>query len=142
VKNVSENAAHALDRLEMEQATGCLKVEAAGGDDSVRLYLRDGRVFHAEGPAGEGDAALNQALGWWDADSSFDVAAKLPEKETIGAFDSIQLPTEWPEDEELREEERIIGIENELKAMRNRAIMVLIGLALLAVGSIYVLSLR
>jgi hypothetical protein len=138
---VSENAAHALDRLEMEQATGCLTVEDPE-DGAIRLYLREGRVYHAEGPMGEGDFALNQALGWWNADSSFDPSAKLPEKETIGAFDSVELPTEWPEDEELREEDRIVGIEAELRAMRNRAITVLIGLALLAVGTVYVLSLR
>ena len=138
---MSENAAHALDRLEMEQATGCLTVHAPGGD-KVKLYLRDGRVYHAEGPAGKGDAALNQALGWWDANSKFNPRAVLPENETVGAFDSVELPTEWPEDEEVREEDRIIGIENELKAMRNRAIVVLVGLALLAIGAIYVLSLK
>jgi hypothetical protein len=139
---VSENAAHALDRLEMEQATGCLTVEAAGQQDPVRLYLRNGRVYHAEGPAGEGDPALNQALAWWDAHSSFNPKADLPDKETIGAFDSIELPTEWPDDEEVREEDRIIGIEAELRAMRNRAIVTLIGLALLAIAIIYVLSLK
>ncbi|MFY9615431.1 MAG: DUF4388 domain-containing protein [Candidatus Dormiibacterota bacterium] len=139
---MSENAAHALDRLEMEQATGCLTVETAGEKDPVRLYLRNGRVYHAEGPAGEGDSALNQALAWWDAHSSFDPEADLPDKETIGGFDSIELPTEWPEDEELREEDRIIGIEAELRAMRNRAILTLVGLALLAIATIYVLSLR
>ena len=139
---MTENAAHALDRLEMEQATGRLTVTASGGQGTIKLYLRNGRVFHAEGPAGEGDAALNQALGWWDADSKFNPGAKLPEVETIGVPEHIELPAEWPEDEEVREEERRIGIEAEIKAMRNRAIMVLVGLALLAFGAIYVLSLK
>jgi hypothetical protein len=139
---VSENAAHALDRLEMEQATGRLTVTAPDDAGKVQLYLRDGRVFHAEGPAGEGDTALNQALGWWDADSKFNPKVALPDKETIGGTDSFELPTEWPEDEEVREEDRIIGIEAEIRAMRNRAILVLAGLALLAAGAIYVLSLK
>ena len=139
---MSENAAHALDRLEMEQATGCLTVTSASGEGSIKLYLRTGRVFHAVGPAGEGDRALNQALGWWDADSRFNPRAKLPDVETIGVPEHIKLPAEWPEDEEVRDEERRIGIEAELRAMRNRAIMVLIGLFLLAVGTIYILSLK
>lgn len=139
---MSENAAHALDRLELEQATGRLTVVAADGEGRVLLYLRRGRVFHAVGSAGEGDIALNQALGWWDATSTFSARAKLPEKETIGLPDAIELPGEWPEDEEVRAEDRIIGIEAEIRAMRNRAIVVLLGLALLAVGTIYVLSLR
>jgi hypothetical protein len=139
---VSENAAHALDRLELEQATGRLTVTAADGDGRVLLYLRRGRVFHAEGPAGEGDMALNQALGWWDADSTFSARAKLPERETVGVPDAIELPAEWPEDEEIRPEDRIVGIEAEIRAMRNRAIVVLLGLALLAIAAIYVLSLK
>ena len=94
------------------------------------------------GPAGEGDRALNQALGWWDANSKFNPRARLPGVETIGVPEHIELPAEWPEDEEVREEERRIGIEAELRAMRNRAIMVLIGLLLLAVGTIYILNLK
>jgi hypothetical protein len=139
---VSENAAQALDRLEGERATGCLTVRSADGEGVVSMYMRAGQVFHAEGPAGEGDAALSEALGWWDGAATFNPRAKLPEKETIGAAAAVELPGEWPEDEEVRDEERIIGIENELRAMRNRAILVLIGLALLAVGTIYVLSLK
>jgi hypothetical protein len=139
---VSENAAHALDRLEMDQATGCLTVTAADGAGAIKLYMRNGRVFHAEGPAGVGDAALNQALGWWDANSKFNTKTPLPDAETIGVPEHIELPDDWPEDEEVREEDRIIGIEAELKAMRNRAILVLVGLFLLALGFIYVLSLK
>ena len=138
---MSENAAEALDRLESERATGRLTVRKPGGE-TARLYMRRGRVFHAEGPVGEGDAALGQALGWWDADATFSARARLPETESIGVGPMLQVPTEWPEDEAPREDEVREGIEQELKAMRNKAIVTLVGLALLAAGIVFVLSLR
>ena len=138
---MSENAAQALDRLESERATGRLTVRKPDGG-TIKLYMRNGRVFHAEGPAGEGEAALSQALGWWDADSTFSARARLPETESIGVAPMLQVPDEWPEDEAPRDEEVRFGIEQELKAMRNKAIVTLVGLALLAAAIIFVLSLR
>jgi hypothetical protein len=138
---VTENAAEALDRLEGERATGRLTVRRPDGG-VARLYMRNGRVFHAEGPAGEGDAALSQALGWWDAGTVFSAKARLPETETIGVGPMLELPAEWPEDDPVRKDEMREGIEQELKAMRNRAIVTLVGLALLAAAIVFVLSLK
>jgi hypothetical protein len=42
-----------------------------------------GKVFYAEGPAGEGEPALTDARSWPDATLSFDENAHLPEKQTM-----------------------------------------------------------
>lgn len=133
---MSENAAQAIERLELESATGCLAVN--GPDAEARLYLIDGQVFHAEGPAGEGNAALSEALSWWEAPTSFDAKAKLPTKETINlALAPIELPEEFPE-EELREEERRFGFENQVNS--TQALLVLLGLIVVVVLAVLILS--
>ena len=45
-----------------------------------------GKVFHAEGPAGEGEPALTDARSWPDVTLSFDETAHLPEKQTMTAL--------------------------------------------------------
>jgi hypothetical protein len=133
---VIENTAQAVERLELEGATGCLVVH--GPEAEARLYLLDGQVFHAEGPAGEGNAALAQALSWWEAPTSFDAEAKLPTKETINfAPPPIELPEEFPEDE-LTEEEQHFGFENKVDS--TQALIVLAGLAVLVVIAVLILS--
>jgi hypothetical protein len=134
---VSENAAQAIERLEMEEATGCLTVHGPEGAEA-RLYVIGGHVFHAEGPAGEGSAALSEALGWWDAIISFDPNATLPTKETIGAAPPpAELPEVWP-DEEVPEEERHVGFDNDIRSPQ--ALLVLIGLLVVVVAAVLILS--
>lgn len=64
--------------------TGCLTITSTS-EGTCRVYVVMGTVFHAVGPAGEGDAALAAALSWPDVTLSFDGRAKLPDKETITA---------------------------------------------------------
>jgi hypothetical protein len=112
---VSENAAQALERLDMEGATGRLTVHGPEGA-LARLYVVDGQVVHAEGPAGEGSRALSEAVGWWDATVSFDPNAAAPAKVTIGAEPpEVELPQAWP-DEEVPEEERRFGFDNDVRS--------------------------
>ena len=126
---MSENAAQAIERLELESAIGCLVV--SGPEAAARLYLIDGQVFHAEGLAGEGNAALSEALSWWEATTSFDAKAKLPTKETINlAPEPIEL-AEFPE-EGLREEERRFGFENQVNS--TQALLVLLGLVVVVLA--------
>jgi len=42
-----------------------------------------GKIFHASGPAGEGESALTDALSWPDVTLSFDEKAQLPDRRTI-----------------------------------------------------------
>jgi hypothetical protein len=133
---VIENTAQAVERLELEGATGCLVVHGPEGE--ARLYLIDGQVFHAEGPAGEGNVALSEALGWWEAPTSFDAAAMLPTKKTINLVPApIVLPEEFPEDE-LPEDEQHFGFENKVNS--GQAFVVLAGLAVLVVLAVLILS--
>ena len=132
---MSENAAQAIERLELESATGCLVVN--GPEAEARLYLIDGQVFHAEGPGGEGNAALSEALSWWEATTSFDAKAKLPTKETINLAPAPIELAEFPE-EELREEERRFGFENQVNA--TQALLVLLGLVVVVVLAVLILS--
>ncbi len=78
--DANESVATLLDRL---RATGHLTLESPGRG-KCSIYMLFGHVFHAEGPVGEGDAALNDALTWSSFAYSFDKKAKLPAKETIG----------------------------------------------------------
>jgi hypothetical protein len=137
VPNVGENAAQALERLEIERATGCLTVHGPAGVES-RIYMTQGQVFHAEGPAGEGSAVLSQALGWWDATTSFDADAALPTRETIGAPPpAAELPEEWP-DEEVPEDEAHFGFDNDVRSPQ--ALLVLVGLLVVVVAAVLILS--
>jgi hypothetical protein len=54
------------------------------GSRQANLYLLFGHVYHAEGPAGTGDAALAEATAWSPVSVQLDTSAKLPEMETIG----------------------------------------------------------
>src|ERR1700682_2348435 len=134
---MSENAPQGLERLEMESATGCLTVNGPAGT-VVLVYMIDGQVFHAEGPAGEGSAALSEALSWWDATISFDSNATLSTKETIGAVaPAVKLPEVWP-DEEVPEDERHFGFDNDVRSPQ--ALLVLLGLLVVGVAAMLILS--
>ena len=126
---MSENAAQAIERLELESAIGCLVV--SGPEAAARLYLIDGQVFHAEGPAGEGNAALSEVLSWWEATTSFDAKAKLPTKETINLAPAPIELAEFPE-EGLRDEERRFGFENQVNS--TQALLVLLGLVVVVLA--------
>lgn len=71
-----------LLQLEIERQTGCMTIATADGNIS-RVYLRLGKVFHAEGPGGEGQSALADASSWPDVTLSFDEKATLPDKQTV-----------------------------------------------------------
>ena len=91
--SVAERTAAAqLDQLKASRSTGCLIIESASGLE-CRVYLLMGRVFHADGPSGEGDAALADALSWPDVTLSFDERAILPNKQTISPAD---MPVSGP----------------------------------------------
>lgn len=76
-----------LANLEAGRQTGCLTIESADGR-VCRVYILMGKVFHAEGPAAEGEPALADATSWPDVSLSFDAKAGLPEKQTINAVSS------------------------------------------------------
>lgn len=77
-----EDTAGLLAQLEAERQTGCLTIES--GDGRVcRVFLLMGKIFHAQGPAGEGEAALANANSWLDVTLSFDEKAELPNQQTI-----------------------------------------------------------
>lgn len=59
------------------------------GSRQARLYLLFGHVYHAEGPAGTGDAALAEASAWSPVNVQLDARAKLPETETIGTIGTM-----------------------------------------------------
>jgi hypothetical protein len=71
-----------LASLEEGRQTGSLTIESADGR-FCRVYILMGKVFHAAGPAGEGDAALADALSWPDVTLNFDERAQLPDTQTM-----------------------------------------------------------
>jgi hypothetical protein len=71
-----------LASLEAGRETGCLTVHSVDGQ-VCRVYLLVGKAFHTEGPAGEGEPALADALSWPDVILSFDDKAHLPDKQTM-----------------------------------------------------------
>lgn len=77
-----QDTAALLAQLEAARHTGCLTMASADGL-VCRVYLLMGKVFHAEGPAAEGEAALTDALSWFGTTTSFDEKALLPNKQTI-----------------------------------------------------------
>jgi hypothetical protein len=70
-----------LDRLRVDRATGCLRVTS--GAQRANLYFLFGHLYHAEGPAGTGDAALAEAGAWSPVTTQLDPKAKLPEIQTV-----------------------------------------------------------
>jgi hypothetical protein len=77
-----EETAALLASLEVGRQTGRLTIESTDGR-VCRAYVLMGKVFHAEGPAGEGELSLADALSWPNVNLSFDGRAKLPEKQTM-----------------------------------------------------------
>jgi Domain of unknown function (DUF4388) len=100
-----------LQSMQAERATGTLTID--NGGDSCSLYFLFGHLFHANGPGGQGEEVVIDALGWADGSYQFDPRAKLPAEETIkaspaeliAAADSRQAPAAaastgaaaWPE---------------------------------------------
>src|ERR1700731_1275290 len=69
--------------MQAERATGTLTID--NGGDSCSLYFLFGHLFHANGPGGQGEEVVIDALGWSDGSYQFDPRAKLPAEETIKA---------------------------------------------------------
>jgi Domain of unknown function (DUF4388) len=100
-----------LQSMQAERATGTLTID--NGGDSCSLYFLFGHLFHANGPGGQGEEVVIDALGWKEGSYQFDPRAKLPAEETIkaspaeliAAADSRQAPaaaastgaSTWPE---------------------------------------------
>jgi hypothetical protein len=82
--DAAPNLTTILESLRANRATGCLRVTS--GSRQASLYLLFGRVYHAEGPAGTGDAALAEVSAWSPVTAQLDARAKLPETETIGTM--------------------------------------------------------
>ena len=82
--DAAPNLTTILESLRGNRATGCLRVTS--GSRQASLYLLFGRVYHAEGPAGTGDAALAEASAWSPVTAQLDARAKLPETETVGTI--------------------------------------------------------
>ncbi|HXZ99278.1 MAG TPA: DUF4388 domain-containing protein [Candidatus Binatia bacterium] len=72
-----------LQTMQTERATGALSLES--DNDSANLYFLFGHLFHAQGPAGQGEDLVINALSWQDGRFRFDPRAKLPPEETIKA---------------------------------------------------------
>ena len=70
-----------LETMQAERATGTLALQ--NGSDSCSLYFLFGHLFHASGPAGQGEEVVVDALNWHDGTFHFDPRAKLPAEETI-----------------------------------------------------------
>ena len=67
----------------MRQATGRLTLTGPDGTE-CRIYFLYGRLYHAEGAAGEGRAILDDAMSWRSFTQAFDEDARLVSYETIG----------------------------------------------------------
>lgn len=77
-----QTTAALIGQLEAGRQSGCLTIES--GDGLVcRVYLLMGKIFHASGPAGEGESALTDALSWSNVTLSFDEKGQLPDRRTI-----------------------------------------------------------
>lgn len=77
-----QSASALLAQLQSDRQSGCLTIESTDGL-VCRVYLLFGKIFHADGPAGEGESALTDALSWPDASPSFDEKAQLSDRQTI-----------------------------------------------------------
>jgi hypothetical protein len=80
--STSEETSALIASLEAGRETGRLTIESADGR-TCRVYVLMGKVFYAEGPAGEGEPALTDARSWPDVTLSFDEKAHLPDKQAI-----------------------------------------------------------
>ncbi len=75
-----------LQTMQTERATGALALESQ--NESASLFFLFGHLFHAAGPAGQGEDVVLDALTWHDGSFHFDPRAKLPPEETIKASPS------------------------------------------------------
>jgi hypothetical protein len=85
--STSEETSALIASLEVGRETGLLTIESADGQ-ICRVYILMGKVFDAEGPAGEGEPALTDARSWPDVTLSFDHKARLPDKQTMTALET------------------------------------------------------
>jgi hypothetical protein len=106
----------------MRSATGRLSLRSKT-HGAASLYFLFGTLYHAEGPAGEGQLALDEVLGWEDAVEEFDPQARLPTRETIG--EDAPAGEEEPDAYTLQV--------RRMRDLRRRAIVFLVLLAL-AIG--------
>jgi len=90
--STSEETSAFIASLEEGLKTGRLTIESADGR-ICRAYVLMGKVFHAEGPAGEGEPALTDARSWPDVTLSFDERAHLPEKQTMAPLQASASET-------------------------------------------------
>ncbi|HEY0493719.1 MAG TPA: DUF4388 domain-containing protein [Candidatus Dormibacteraeota bacterium] len=74
------------------RASGMLELTAPA--ESFALYFLFGRIFHAVGPALEGEAALGRALRLTDAGYRFDSKVRLPREVTISTGTHEPVPSE------------------------------------------------
>ena len=72
-----------LQTMQTERATGALALESE--NETASLFFLFGHLFHAAGPAGQGEDVVLDALTWHDGSFRFDPRAKLPPEETIKA---------------------------------------------------------
>jgi hypothetical protein len=74
------------------RASGMLELTAP--TETFSLYFLFGRIFHAVGPALEGEAALGRALRLTNASYRFDTKIRLPRETTISAGVAERVPSE------------------------------------------------
>ncbi len=74
------------------RASGMLELTAPV--ETFSLYFLFGRIFHAVGPALEGEAALGRALRLSEASYRFDTKIRLPRETTITAGVAEPVPSE------------------------------------------------
>ena len=75
-----------LQTMQTERATGALALESE--NEAASLFFLFGHLFHAAGPAGQGEEVVLEALTWRSGTFRFDPRAKLPPEETIKASPS------------------------------------------------------
>ncbi|HKP04239.1 MAG TPA: DUF4388 domain-containing protein [Chthoniobacterales bacterium] len=93
---------HVLDVLQMcclSQRTGAVQI--VKGERSGIVYLREGKIVHAEGAVTRGREALLQIAGWDEVEFAYDSEARVPE--TIFLSWTEALVEVAPPKEEKRE---------------------------------------
>ncbi|HEX4640733.1 MAG TPA: DUF4388 domain-containing protein, partial [Chthoniobacterales bacterium] len=71
---------HVLDVLQMcclSKRSGAIQIVKEGHSGIV--YLRDGKIVHAEGTVTRGTEALMEIAGWGDIEFAYDVSIRAPE---------------------------------------------------------------
>jgi hypothetical protein len=71
---------HVLDVLQMcclSRRSGAIQIVKGGHNGFV--YLRDGKIVHAEGPVSRGTEALLEIAGWGDIEFAYDAAVRAAE---------------------------------------------------------------